>query len=81
MYNMKQNHLNGKVLRGKKGQTLVEYALVLAFISVVAIGTLISMGTQVKGTFSTINSQLASAKTGGAAPTGSGGGGQSQGGG
>jgi Flp pilus assembly pilin Flp len=43
----------------KKGQTLVEYALILAFISVVAISVLIALGTRVKGVFTTITSQLA----------------------
>ena len=43
----------------KKGQTLVEYALILAFISVVAISVLIVLGGRVKGVFSTITSQLA----------------------
>ena len=43
----------------KKGQTLVEYALILAFISVVAISVLIALGNQVKGVFTTISSQLA----------------------
>jgi Flp pilus assembly pilin Flp len=42
----------------KKGQTLVEYALILAFISVVAISVLISLGKQVKSVFTTISSQL-----------------------
>jgi Flp pilus assembly pilin Flp len=45
--------------RHKKGQTLVEYALILAFISVVAISVLIALGTRVKGVFTTITSQLA----------------------
>ena len=45
--------------RSKKGQTLVEYALILAFISLVAISVLIRLGTQVRIVFSTINSQLA----------------------
>jgi Flp pilus assembly pilin Flp len=43
----------------KKGQTLVEYALILAFISVVAISVLIRLGAEVKDVFSTITSQLA----------------------
>lgn len=59
-------------VRGRRGQTLVEYALILAFISVVAISTMLSMGTQLKGTFSTVTSQLATAKTGGSASGGSG---------
>jgi len=45
--------------RSKKGQTLVEYALILAFISIVAISVLIRIGTQIRIVFSTINSQLA----------------------
>jgi Flp pilus assembly pilin Flp len=46
-------------MKSKKGQTLVEYALILAFISVVAIAVLLSMGGQIQGLFSTITSQLA----------------------
>ena len=45
-------------LKSKKGQTLVEYALILAFISVVAIAVLIALGGQVKSVYSTISSQL-----------------------
>lgn len=50
--------------RNKKrnGQTLVEYALILAFISVVAIGVLISLGNGIKGTYSRISSSLSSAQ-------------------
>jgi Flp pilus assembly pilin Flp len=48
-------------LKSKKGQTLVEYALILAFIAVVAISVLIALGNTVKGVFSTINSQLQNA--------------------
>jgi len=44
--------------QGKRGQTLVEYALILAFISVVAISVLIRLGDQIKGVFTTITSQL-----------------------
>jgi Flp pilus assembly pilin Flp len=45
--------------RGKRGQTLVEYALILAFISVVAISVLLRLGAEVKEIFTTITSQLA----------------------
>ena len=45
--------------KNKKGQTLVEYALILAFISVVAISVLIRLGDEVKTLFTTITSQLA----------------------
>ena len=48
-------------LKSKKGQTLVEYALILAFISVVAISVLIALGGQIKGVVSGITSQLATA--------------------
>ncbi len=50
-------------LKSKKGQTLVEYALILAFISVVAISVLIALGNQVKGVFTNITSQLSSANS------------------
>ena len=49
-------------LKNKKGQTLVEYALILAFISVVAIAVLITLGNNVKSVFTSISSQLAKAQ-------------------
>jgi Flp pilus assembly pilin Flp len=48
-----------KQKRSKKGQTLVEYALILAFVSVVAISVLIRLGDELKTIFTTITSQLA----------------------
>ncbi len=65
-------------LKNKRGQTLVEYALILAFISVVAISTLIAMGGRVSGVFTTIDRQVAIAGNGGPAaapPPAAGGGG------
>jgi Flp pilus assembly pilin Flp len=50
-------------LKSRKGQTLVEYALILAFISVVAIAVLISLGASVKGTYTKISSALVSAQS------------------
>jgi Flp pilus assembly pilin Flp len=44
--------------QSRKGQTLVEYALILAFIAVVAISVLINVGKTIRSVFSTINSQL-----------------------
>ncbi len=44
--------------KSKKGQTLVEYALILAFVSVVAISVLIRLGDEIKSVFTTITSQL-----------------------
>jgi len=49
--------------KNRKGQTLVEYALILAFISVVAISVLIRLGDEVKSIFTTISSQLAVANS------------------
>ena len=49
--------------KSRNGQTLVEYALILAFISVVAISVLISLGQKVKGVFTTISSQLSQAQS------------------
>jgi Flp pilus assembly pilin Flp len=45
-------------MKSKKGQTLVEYALILAFISVVAISVLIALGVNIQSVFTTITSQL-----------------------
>ena len=44
--------------QSKRGQTLVEYALILAFIAVVAISVLMTLGKTIRSVFSTINSQL-----------------------
>ena len=45
-------------MKSRKGQTLVEYALILAFISVVAISVLIALGGKVTQVFSSITSQI-----------------------
>ncbi len=59
-----KNQLGKRVSRGRlQGQTLVEYALILAFISVVAISVLIRLGSVVKSVFSTITSQLSVASS------------------
>ncbi len=50
-------------MKSKKGQTLVEYDLILAFISVVAISVLIALGNKVKSVFTTITSQLSVASS------------------
>jgi Flp pilus assembly pilin Flp len=49
--------------RSRKGQTLVEYALILAFIAVVAISVLIRIGTTLRGVSPPKNSQLVEAKS------------------
>jgi len=66
MHPYRRGYLNMKKLfrrlANKKGQTLVEYALILAFISVVAISVLISLGEQIKTTYTKISSALSSAQ-------------------
>jgi len=49
--------------RNQKGQTLVEYALIIAFLSVVAISVLINVGSSLRSLFSSINSQLKMAQS------------------
>jgi Flp pilus assembly pilin Flp len=56
---MKDKKIMRRSRQRKKGQTLVEYALILAFISVVAISVLIRLGNEVRVIFTTITSQLA----------------------
>ncbi|MEI9999216.1 MAG: Flp family type IVb pilin [Verrucomicrobiota bacterium] len=56
------NKLNHR-RRSKRGQTLVEYALILAFIGVVAISVLSTLGKTVRATFSTITTGLAAANS------------------
>jgi pilus assembly protein Flp/PilA len=62
-----KTRLNQKFLKQlftrKSGQTLVEYALILAFISVVAIVVLKVLGSKVSSTFSKVNQQLDSAQS------------------
>lgn len=41
-----------------RGQTLVEYALIIAFISIVCIAVLVNLQTSVKGIYTSINNQL-----------------------
>jgi Flp pilus assembly pilin Flp len=47
----------------RAGQTLVEYALVLAFVSVVAIGVLMFLGVQMRGVYETIIDALDRVRT------------------
>ena len=45
-------------LEREEGQTLAEYALILALIAVVVIAAVIFLGGQIKGIFSSIGSKL-----------------------
>jgi pilus assembly protein Flp/PilA len=48
-------------LRDESGATAIEYGLIAAGISVAIIAAVMSLGTQLNSTFSTVTSQLASA--------------------
>jgi len=49
--------------RNCAGQTLVEYALVLAFVSVVAVGVLMFLGVEMRGVYETIIDALDKVRT------------------
>jgi Flp pilus assembly pilin Flp len=49
--------------RHRAGQALVEYALVLAFVSVVAVSVLMFLGVQVNGVYQTIIDALDRVRT------------------
>ena len=52
-------YLTLKALRdGEEGQAMVEYALILALVSVAAVGVLTLLGTSVSSIFSEINADL-----------------------
>jgi len=53
-------------LGNRRGQTLVEYALILAIISVIAVSVMIAMSGQVETAFTTVDRQLNVAQNGGA---------------
>ena len=44
--------------QAEEGQTMVEYGLILALVSVVAITILITLGTKVTATFTSASSAL-----------------------
>ena len=46
--------------REEAGQTLVEYGLILALISIVAIAALTTIGTNVKSVFTSVGNSLTS---------------------
>ena len=57
---LRKNRRFGQAQR--RGQTLVEYALILAILSVVAIGVMINLSKGVSGVYSMITSEVASAQ-------------------
>ena len=50
--------------QSKKGQSLVEYALILSFISVLSVAVLSILGVQVRAIFLSIISALSAARAG-----------------
>ena len=54
----KRMTLRSRRLTYCRGQTLVEYALILAFISIVAIGVLLNLSHNVGSLYTTIDSQI-----------------------
>ena len=51
-------------LRSEDGPTAVEYAVMLALIVILAIGTITSVGSSVKGVFANVNAELGKAPGG-----------------
>jgi pilus assembly protein Flp/PilA len=45
-------------LRREEGQTLAEYALILALIAVAVIGAVVLLGGKIKGLFNTVGSSI-----------------------
>ena len=68
MYNLQlgiiriRTTLQGRLAR-EEGQAMIEYALILALISVVTIAVLRLIGVSVNGLFNTVNSALSAAQT------------------
>jgi len=53
----------------RNGQTLAEYSLILAFVSIIAISVMLNLTGNVKSAFTTVDQQVAIAGNGGPLPT------------
>lgn len=49
-----QSLVAGASLKREDGQAMVEYGLILALVSVIAVGTLATIGTDVLGAFESV---------------------------
>ncbi len=54
------NPLFMKFIRDEKGQTMVEYGLLIALISIAVIAVLVLLGPRIAGFFESVDNQLAS---------------------
>ncbi len=52
-----------KLLKDESGQTMVEYGLLIALISIAVIGVLIALGPRIAGFFQSVDDQLAAVPT------------------
>jgi pilus assembly protein Flp/PilA len=52
------DHLVARLRRDDEGQTLVEYALILALVSIVAIGALALLGAKIDSVLTTVTNAL-----------------------
>ena len=52
------DHLVARLRREDEGQTLVEYALILALVSIVAIGALALLGAKITSVLTTVTNAL-----------------------
>jgi pilus assembly protein Flp/PilA len=61
-------NLFNRFVREESGQDIIEYALLAAFVSIVAWGILVTIGTDVKDIYTNVNAATtdASAKSGAA---------------
>jgi pilus assembly protein Flp/PilA len=54
----KARRLIGRFLRDERGTTAIEYALIASGVSIVIVGTVATLGTAVKGFYSSVASAL-----------------------
>jgi Flp pilus assembly pilin Flp len=58
MKNQIKSILKAPFKKNKKGQSMVEYGLILALVSIVAITVLKTMGDQISATVTKVNTQM-----------------------
>jgi pilus assembly protein Flp/PilA len=55
--------LFNRFIREESGQDIIEYALLAAFVSIVAWGILVTIGTDVKSIYTNVNAATTDAST------------------